>query len=67
MPLPIAHNDWSKIKEGFSYIYSSKIPVNLKELENDVGFDAIKAKYMVASLQLHNMESLRMLREKQGT
>lgn len=30
IPLPHAHNDWSKIKEGYSFIYSSKIPVDMK-------------------------------------
>jgi len=30
MPLPISHNDWSQIKEGFSYMYNSKIPIDMK-------------------------------------
>ena len=61
-PLPIAHNDWSKIKEGYSYKYSSKIPVDLKDYENDIGFDQLKAKYEIAALQLQNIESLKMLK-----
>ena len=32
IPLPVSHNDWSKIKEGYSYTYSSKIPVEMKDL-----------------------------------
>ena len=62
IPLPIAHNDWSKIKEGYSYTYSSKIPVDMKELDDDVGFDVAKARYMVAALQLQNIESLKQLK-----
>lgn len=34
MPLPVAHNDWSHIKEGFSYLYGSKIPINLKDVSD---------------------------------
>ena len=32
IPLPISHNDWSKIKEGYSYKYASKIPIDIKDL-----------------------------------
>lgn len=45
IPLPVAYNDWSKIKEGYSFLYSSKIPVDLKDLEGDVSFDVVRAKY----------------------
>lgn len=55
IPLPLAHNDWSKIKEGYSYTYSSKLPVEMKDLDDDVGFDVFKARYMVAALQLQNI------------
>lgn len=65
IPLPYANNDWSVIKDGYSYRYSCKFPVDLKDLETDVGFDIIKAKYEIAALQLQNMESLKMLKEKQ--
>ncbi len=65
IPLPHAHNDWSKIKEGYSFLYSSKIPVDLKDLEGDVSFDVVKAKYEIAALQLQNIESLKLLKEKQ--
>ena len=34
MPLPVAHNDWSRIKEGYSYMYSSKIPIDMKDMED---------------------------------
>lgn len=53
--LPNNNNDWSVIKEGYSYRYSCKIPVDLKDLETDVGFDVIKAKYEIAALQLQNI------------
>ena len=62
IPLPQAHNDWSRIKEGFSYTYSSKIPVDMKELDDDIGFNVEKARYMVAALQLQNIESLKKLK-----
>lgn len=62
IPLPVAYNDWSKIKEGYSFLYSSKIPVDLKDLEGDVSFDVVKAKYEIAALQLQNIESLKLLK-----
>jgi hypothetical protein len=65
MPLPIAHNDWSQIKEGFSYMYNSKIPIDLKGVQDEAGFNLVKARYEFAALQLQNMESLKLLKEKQ--
>ena len=65
MPLPIAHNDWSQIKDGFSYLYNSKIPIDLKGVEDQGSFNIARARYEVAALQLQNMESLKLLREKQ--
>lgn len=65
IPLPLAHNDWSRIKEGYSYKYASKIPIDMKDLEGDIDFNQLKARYEVAALQLQNMESLKMLKEKQ--
>jgi hypothetical protein len=62
MPLPISHNDWSNIKEGYSYIYNSKIPIELKDVNDEAGFNIAKAKYEVAALQLQNMESLKLLK-----
>jgi hypothetical protein len=62
IPLPVAYNDWSKIKEGYSFLYSSKIPIDLKDLEGDVSFDVVKAKYEIAALQLQNIESLKLLK-----
>jgi len=37
----------------------------LKDLEGDVSFDVVKAKYEIAALQLQNIESLKLLKEKQ--
>lgn len=31
IPLPGANNDWSTIKEGYSYRYACKFPVDLKD------------------------------------
>lgn len=45
MPLPVANNDWSQIKEGYSYRYACKIPIDLKDYEGEVSFDTVKAKY----------------------
>jgi hypothetical protein len=61
MPLPIAYNDWSNINEGFSYLYNSKIPVDIRDLNED-GFSLSGAKYKIAALQLQNIESLKMLK-----
>jgi hypothetical protein len=66
MPLPISHNDWSNIKEGYSYMYSSKIPIDLKDVTDEAGFNVAKARYEVAALQLQNIESLKLLKERQA-
>jgi hypothetical protein len=65
-PLPHANNDWSQISEGFSYAFNSKIPVEMKELYGELGFDTIQAKYEVAALQLQNMETMKMLKDKEN-
>ena len=65
MPLPIAHNDWSQIKDGYSYLYSSKIPIDMKNFEDEGSFNVAKTRYEIAALQLQNMESLKLLKEKQ--
>lgn len=45
MPLPVSHNDWSQIKEGFSYMYNSKIPIDLKGVEDDGVLNIARVKY----------------------
>ncbi len=55
MPLPHSHNDWTHIKEGYSYLYNSKIPIDLKDMTDEAGFNIAKAKYEVAALQLQNI------------
>lgn len=47
-------------------MYNSKIPIDMKDFEDDAVFSMIKAKYEVAALQLQNIESLKLLKEKQG-
>lgn len=65
IPLPIANNDWSTIKDGYSYRYACKIPIDLKDYEGEVSFDVVRAKYEIAALQLQNIESLKIIKEKQ--
>ena len=55
MPLPVAHNDWSHVKDGYSYMFNSKIPINLKEFSSETEFNIAKAKYQIAALQLQNI------------
>ena len=44
--------------------WSTTIHIDMKDLESDIGFDTIRAKYEVAALQLQNLESLKLLKEK---
>lgn len=39
--------------------------MDLKDFEGDISFDTIRSKYEIAALQLQNIESLKMLKEKQ--
>lgn len=36
----------------------------MKELYGELGFDTVQAKYEIAALQLQNMETMKMLKEK---
>jgi hypothetical protein len=38
----------------------------MKELYGELGFDTIQAKYEVAALQLQNMETMKMLKDKEN-
>lgn len=58
-PIPGPFGNWGDIKEGFSYRFNSKMPVDTYGLYNEGGFDQIGAKYEIAFLQLHNLECLR--------
>lgn len=33
IPLPFTNNDWSTIKDGYSYRYACKIPIDLKDYD----------------------------------
>jgi len=43
-------------------LYGSKIPINLKDVSDEGGFNIAKAKYEVAALQLQNIESLKLVK-----
>ena len=45
-----------------SYLYNSKIPIDMKGFEDEESFNIAKARYEVAALQLQNMESFKLLR-----
>jgi hypothetical protein len=63
IPLPIANNDWSTIRDGYSYRYACKIPIDLKDYHDDLNnFDTIKSKYELAALQLQNIESIKIIK-----
>lgn len=47
-------------------MYNSKIPIDLKDMTDEGGFNIAKAKYEVAALQLQNIESLKLLKERQN-
>ena len=65
MPMPASYNDWANTNEGFSHMYQSKIPADLSHLiDESGGFSVARAKYEVVALQLQNIESLKLLKEK---
>lgn len=64
-PLPGVTNDWENIQEGMSYNLNSKIPLELKDLYGETGFNIIQAKYDVGVLQLHNIENMKLIQEKE--
>lgn len=64
-PIPGPFGNWGDIREGFSYRFNSKIPVDTNGLYNEGGFDQVGAKYEIAFLQLHNLECLKLLHQKE--
>ena len=64
-PLPGVFGDWTEVTEGMSYKFSSKLPLKTydEELSN---MDIDKAKYYIAALQLHNMESIELLHQREN-
>ena len=64
-PIPGPFGNWGDIREGFSYRFNSKMPVDTNGLYNEGGFDQVGAKYEMAFLQLHNLECLKLLHQKE--
>jgi len=64
-PIPGPFGNWGDIREGFSYRFNSKMAVDSNGLYNEGGFDQIGAKYEIAFLQLHNLECLKLLHQKE--
>ena len=62
-PLPIkgTFGEGDVFREGYSHRFESKLP--LKSLEEDLSgvLDIETARYYIAALQLHNMESMELL------
>ena len=66
-PTPISgpFGNWSDVKEGYSYRFKSKIPVELGDFYGENGFDHLAAKYEIAALQLHNLETIELFERKE--
>ena len=65
-PIPGPFGNWGDIRDGYSYRFNSKMAVDTNALYNEGGFDQIAAKYEIAFLQLHNLECLRLLHQKES-
>jgi Ca2+-binding EF-hand superfamily protein len=62
-PFPGVFGDWTEVSEGMSYKFGSKL--QLKSYDEELaGMDLDKAKYFIAVLQLHNMESMELLAQR---
>jgi hypothetical protein len=66
-PTPLAgpYGNWADVREGFSHRFQTKMPVEMKDLYGEQGFDQNIAKYEIASLQLQNLETLELLDRKE--
>lgn len=63
-PLAGVFGDWTEVNEGVSYKFGSKL--NLKTYDEELaGMDMDKAKYYIAVLQLHNMESMEVIYQRE--
>jgi Ca2+-binding EF-hand superfamily protein len=65
-PKPLAgiFGDWTEVSEGYSYKFNSKL--NVKSYDEELAnMDMDKAKYFIAALQLHNMESMELLHQRE--
>lgn len=65
-PKPIAgiFGDWTDANEGMSYKFNSKLQIKNYD-EELAGMDIEKAKYFIATLQLHNMETMELLDQRE--
>jgi hypothetical protein len=64
-PIPGPFGNLGDIREGFSYRFNSKMNVDFHDMYSDTGFDQVGAKYEIAFLQLSNLESLRLVEQKE--
>jgi hypothetical protein len=66
-PVPLAgpFGNWSDVREGYSYRFKSKLPVELGDFYSEQGFDQLAAKNEIAALQLHNLENIELLERKE--
>lgn len=63
-PIPGIFGDWTEANQGMSFKFGSKL--NIKSYDEELaGMDVDKAKYYIAVLQLHNMESLELLAQRE--
>ena len=63
-PLSGPYGNWSDVKEGYSYRFKTKLPVEMADLFTEQGFDQNAARYEIASLQLHNLETMELMERK---
>lgn len=64
VPLPGPYGNWSDVREGYSHRFKSKMPVDMHDLYGEQGFDQNAARYEIACLQLHNLETLELMDRK---
>lgn len=65
VPLSGPFGNWSDVREGYSYRFKTKLPVDMGDYYSDQGFDQVSARYEIAALQLHNIENIELLERKE--
>ncbi|CAK70758.1 unnamed protein product (macronuclear) [Paramecium tetraurelia] len=65
-PIPGAFGNYNDIKDGYSQRFNVKFPVDMSSAYGDSGMDQMQLKYELASLQLQNIETLRLLQQKEA-
>lgn len=65
VPLSGPFGNWSDVREGYSYRFKTKLPVDMGDFYSDQGFDQVSARYEIAALQLHNLENIELLERKE--